>query len=312
VADLIRRLKEKDKRYIARVISRIENGDPEREQLLEALFPHTGQAYVLGITGSPGAGKSSLMNGLIRYLRQKGMTVAVIAIDPTSPFSGGAILGDRVRMTGHSLDEGVFIRSMGSRGSLGGLCRAAKDAVKVLDAAGYDLVLLETVGVGQAELDVMHAADSVSLVLNPTAGDVVQVFKAGIMEIADLFVINKADLPGSHRLAEEIERMLDLKPDLPWRPPIVKTIATREEGLVLLWEKLEEHRRFLEQTGERRRRRQRQAELELKELVQDLLGQKLAESLASPDWQHELSQVVSRQKSPISAAREWLRRVRFD
>ncbi|MGA9173585.1 MAG: methylmalonyl Co-A mutase-associated GTPase MeaB, partial [Thermoactinomyces sp.] len=282
MADWIRRLKNKDKRQIARLISRIENGDPNKDEMLEALYPHTGQAHVLGITGSPGAGKSSLLNGLIRYLRQKGLTVAVIAIDPTSPFSGGAILGDRVRMTTHALDEGVFIRSMGSRGSLGGLCRAAKDAVKVLDAAGYDLVLLETVGVGQAELDVMHAADSVSLVLNPTAGDVVQVFKAGIMEIADIFVINKADLAGAHRLAVEIERMLDLKPDFSWRPPIVKTIATREEGLDLLWGKLEEHRRYLFQTGEWQKRRHRQIELELKELLQDLLGQKLAETLASP------------------------------
>jgi LAO/AO transport system kinase len=312
VADWIRRLKNKDKRQIARLISRIENGDPNKDEMLEALYPYTGQAHVLGITGSPGAGKSSLLNGLIRYLRQKGLTVAVIAIDPTSPFSGGAILGDRVRMTTHALDEGVFIRSMGSRGSLGGLCRAAKDAVKVLDAAGYDLVLLETVGVGQAELDVMHAADSVSLVLNPTAGDVVQVFKAGIMEIADIFVINKADLAGAHRLAVEIERMLDLKPDFSWRPPIVKTIATREEGLDLLWGKLEEHRRYLFQTGEWQKRRHRQIELELKELLQDLLGQKLAETLASPAWQHELSQVVSREKSPLTAAREWLKRIRFD
>ncbi|MFS8513724.1 MAG: methylmalonyl Co-A mutase-associated GTPase MeaB, partial [Planifilum fulgidum] len=191
--DLIKGVRRRDRRSIARAITLIEGASDEADVLAEALYPHTGKAYIVGITGPPGAGKSTLLNRLIAHLRGEGLTVGVIAVDPTSPFSGGALLGDRVRMTEHAVDEGVFIRSMGTRGHLGGLAAATQDAVRVLDAAGYDIILVETVGVGQTELTIMELADTVVLVLTPGAGDIVQVWKAGIMEIADLFLVNKAD-----------------------------------------------------------------------------------------------------------------------
>lgn len=308
--DWLQSIQNKEKRHIARLISRIENGDPEKTKILEELYPFTGNAYLIGVTGPPGAGKSSLLDGLIRYLREERLTVGVIAVDPTSPFTGGAILGDRVRMTKHALDEGVFIRSMGSRGSLGGLSRATKEAVRVLDAAGFDVILIETVGVGQAELDIMHIADTVALVLNPGAGDVVQVFKAGIMEIADLFVINKADRPGAGRLAAEIEELLDLaKHGHPWRPPIVRTIGTKSEGIQELWKEMTRHRDYLKARGEWSNRRERRLEQEVLEVMEDLLRRRLETELNTPEFKKELEQVARRKKVPYQVAREWLERV---
>jgi LAO/AO transport system kinase len=302
-------VKNRDKRQIARLISRIENGDPGREELLEALYPHTGSAHLVGITGPPGAGKSTLLDALIRHLRREGLTVGVIAVDPTSPFTGGAILGDRVRMTGHALDPGVFIRSMGSRGHLGGLSRATREAVAVLDAAGYDVILIETVGVGQAELDIMHLADTVVLVLNPTAGDVVQVFKAGIMEIADLFVINKADLPGAARLRAEIEDLLDLsRHDADWRPPIVDTVAVRDEGIGEWWQKVKEHRARQEESGEWARRRKHRLELDVRQRMEEAFRKRLAEIWASPEFQKDLNDVSERRKKPGKVAMDWMKR----
>ncbi|WP_124728533.1 methylmalonyl Co-A mutase-associated GTPase MeaB [Staphylospora marina] len=302
-------VKQGDKRQIARLISRIENGDPAREEILEALVPHTGRAHLIGVTGPPGAGKSTLLDALIRELRKRGKTVGVIAVDPTSPFTGGAILGDRVRMTGHALDPGVFIRSMGSRGHLGGLSGAAREAVMVLDAAGYDVILIETVGVGQAELDIMHLADTVVLVLNPTAGDVVQVFKAGIMEIADLFVINKADLPGTKRLRAEIEDLLDLsKHDADWRPPIIETVATRDEGISDWYEKLEEHREFQVASGEWDRRRRLRLENEVRQRMEEEFRKRLEEIWADPKFQEDLQSVARRLKKPGEVAVEWMKR----
>ncbi|MBA4602923.1 methylmalonyl Co-A mutase-associated GTPase MeaB [Thermoactinomyces sp. AMNI-1] len=300
-------VEQKNKRKIARLITRIENGEPETDKWLETLYPKTGNAYIIGITGSPGAGKSSLLDEFIACLRRSKITVGVISIDPTSPYTGGAILGDRVRMMRHSLDEGVFIRSMGSRGSLGGLSRSARDAVTVLDAAGYDVILLETVGVGQAELDVMHVADTVCLVLNPTAGDVIQVFKAGIMEIADLFVINKADLPGVNRLEGEINDLLDLsKQDSGWRPPIVRTIATRGEGIDLWWNAAKSHLDYLKQNGELNRRRKRQLELETRNLIEETVRRYLEKVWSDPAWQKQLECLEKRNISPRTLARKWL------
>lgn len=260
------------KRSVARAISLVENEDPVRFPLLEALYPHSGRAYVVGITGSPGAGKSSLVDQLIAHLRSLSLRVGVLAVDPTSPYTGGALLGDRVRMIRHATDDGVYIRSMGTRGHLGGLSRASRDVLRILDACGCDVILVETVGVGQSELDVMGIADTVAVVLNPGAGDVVQAFKAGIMEIADLFVVNKADLPGADKVASEIREMLDVtKQHAPWRPPVVKTSSQEGTGIDGLWQAMLQHRDYLQESGLwLTRRREREAE-EAMELAQDLL-----------------------------------------
>ncbi|MBC7104679.1 MAG: methylmalonyl Co-A mutase-associated GTPase MeaB, partial [Firmicutes bacterium] len=194
-----------EQRALARVISLVENEAPEKDELLRRLYPRTGGAYVVGLTGAPGSGKSSLVDRLTGLLRRTGRTVGIVAVDPTSPFTGGALLGDRIRMQEHACDDGVFIRSMGTRGSLGGLARTTKDVIRVLDAFGFDYVLVETVGVGQAELDIMHVADTTVVVLTPATGDSIQTIKAGIMEIADVFAVNKADLPGARKLAVEVE-----------------------------------------------------------------------------------------------------------
>ncbi|MGA8941975.1 MAG: methylmalonyl Co-A mutase-associated GTPase MeaB [Thermoactinomyces sp.] len=301
------KVEQKNKRAIARLITQIENGDPGTDKWLEALYPKTGNAYIIGITGSPGAGKSSLLDELIGHLRRLDYTVGVISIDPTSPYTGGAILGDRVRMMRHSLDQGVYIRSMGSRGYLGGLSRSAKDAVTVLDAAGYDFILLETVGVGQAELDIMHVADTVCLVLNPTAGDVIQVFKAGIMEIADLFVINKADLPGVSRLESEINDLLDLsRENTGWRPPVVRTIATRGEGIDLWWNAIDDHLEYLKQNGGLNRKRQQQLEQETRNIIEESVRRYMEKVWSEPAWQQQLKCLESRKISPRTLARKWL------
>ncbi|MFC7440104.1 methylmalonyl Co-A mutase-associated GTPase MeaB [Laceyella putida] len=301
-------IKAGNKRQIARLISRMENGAPDKEKWLEALYPHTGNAHLIGITGSPGAGKSTLIAALIRLLRQAGKTVGVLAVDPTSPFTGGAILGDRVRMTEHALDEGVFIRSMGSRGGWGGLARATSEAVRVLDAAGYDVILIETVGVGQAELDIMHLADTVTLVLNPTAGDVVQVFKAGIMEIADLFVINKADLPGVARLRQEIQDLLDLsKHDAPWQPPIIETMAKQEQGLDDWWQAAGRHYAHLRANGLLVQKRKARIEKEVNDLIFAAWWERLKAQRQDARFQLDIQQAVDQRISPHEVARRWLK-----
>lgn len=267
---LVSRIVEGDRRAVARGLTIVENNADGKRSLLQGLYPHCGKTHVVGITGSPGAGKSSLVDGLIRHLRGLGLTVGVLAVDPSSPFTGGALLGDRVRMTQHSADKGVYIRSMGSRGSLGGLARGTREMGYVLEASGCDVILLETVGVGQAELDVMSVADSVALVLTPGAGDAVQAAKAGIMEIADLFVVNKADLPGADALIRELQWMIHDKRKFreEWKPPIVRTSAARSEGLQELWTTLTHHKQHLQDHGyweARRRARHRQATLQLLE-----------------------------------------------
>ncbi|RAL23351.1 methylmalonyl Co-A mutase-associated GTPase MeaB [Thermoflavimicrobium daqui] len=306
----LRLLKQKDKRTIARLITKIEDGSPEKNQLLEKIFPETGKTFLIGLTGPPGAGKSSLIDGLITKIRQVGLSVGVIAVDPTSPFTGGAMLGDRVRMTKHALDTDVFIRSMGSRGNVGGLSRSTREAVRVLDAAGFDVVLIETVGVGQAELEIMHLADTVLLVLNPGAGDIVQVFKAGIMEIADLFVVNKADLSGANRLVTEIEELLDLQ-QWEWRPPIVQTIASLNQGISECWSQIIKHRQHLEETGEWVKRRQNHLRQEVLELLEDSFYQFLKQEMKKPEFEAELEQVALRRKVPHQVARIWLNRILF-
>ncbi|MFC4077312.1 methylmalonyl Co-A mutase-associated GTPase MeaB [Salinithrix halophila] len=303
-------VKEGDRRKIARAISWIENGDIRREALMEALYPHTGGAFLIGVTGSPGAGKSTLVDGLLFEIRKQGKKAAVIAVDPTSPFTGGALLGDRVRMARHALDKGVFIRSMGTRGSLGGLARPAKEAARVLDAAGYDVIFIETVGVGQSEIDIMHLADTVALVLTPGSGDAVQVFKAGIMETADLFVVNKADGEGAEKLVRDIEEMLSLvKGDAPWMPPIVQTESKEGRGLDLLWGKMESHRLYLLESGNWEGHRLQRLRREVQEIMEEELRNQLADRIRDPAFQQDLDRVQSREKAPHEVARKWLARL---
>lgn len=301
--EITRRILAGDVRGAARAITCIENDYPERGQILSELFPRTGRAKLIGITGSPGAGKSSLVDCLIGYLRSLSLKVGVVAVDPTSPFTGGALLGDRVRMQNHALDTGVFIRSMGTRGSLGGLSRNTRDAVRVLDAYGCDVILIETVGVGQSELDVMTIADTTVVVLNPGGGDSVQAFKAGIMEIADLFVINKADLPGTEKLQIEVEQMLDLvKHDAAWRPPVVRTISTQGQGMAELWEETGRHQEYLRESGEGANRRARHLQEEVLDIVRDRIYQQLQSDIKSGFYEKEMAQVAERETDPYSTA----------
>ena len=230
----VEKIRQGDPRALARGLSEVENGGARAENLLRALFGFSGQAWRIGITGAPGAGKSTLVNGLVTHLRKQGRSVAVVAVDPTSPYTGGAILGDRVRMQSHHGDAGVFIRSMATRGLLGGLAPATADVIVTLEASGRDVVIIETVGVGQAEIEVVKLASAVALVLTPSMGDDVQTLKAGIMEIADVFVVNKADQPGADRIQGQLEALLSLVPAGQARPPIVRTVATDNKGVPAL------------------------------------------------------------------------------
>jgi len=307
---LAERLLAGDPRALARGISLVEENAPGAVSLLQQVFPRTGGATVLGMTGAPGAGKSSLVDRLIATYRADGCRVGVIAVDPSSAFSGGAILGDRVRMQSHSADAGVFIRSMATRGHLGGLARATNDAIDLLDAAGYDPVIVETVGVGQDEIDVVRTADAVVVVLVPGMGDDIQAIKAGILEIADLFVINKADHDGADRLQAELEYMLSLvdHSERP-RPAIHRTVAVRSTGVADLRQGIQ---RFIGAL-DAERRRQRRLERERGRLL-ELLGQgileRLQEQVLPPDALRELvRQIAERRIDPYSAARQALSRV---
>src|SRR5258707_14413210 len=239
-----------DTRALARAISLVENGDPLAYELVRDIYPDTGRTYAVGITGPPGVGKSTLISGLIGHTRAQERTIGVISVDPSSPFTHGALLGDRIRLSDHFLDPGVFIRSMGTRGHLGGLAEATLQALLVLDAAGKELVFLETVGTGQSEVEVIGIADTVLLVLMPGSGDSVQALKAGIMEIPDVIAINKLDHPAAKTMLNEVRSILSLDKNRDWRPPIVLTEATRGEGVPELWEKIEAHRTYLVESGQ--------------------------------------------------------------
>ncbi len=273
--DLVAGVKEGNRRAIARLLTHVENGDEEAERCLKELHSVQGNAHVIGVTGSPGTGKSTLTDKLIEFYRRAGKTVGVIAVDPSSPFSGGAILGDRIRMQSRSNDPDVFIRSMGTRGALGGLSTYTSDAVKVLDAAGKDVILVETVGVGQAEVDIIRMADTVLLVLVPGYGDDVQAVKAGVMEIADVFVINKSDLDGADKVAGEVEAMMMLgHPDVDdfWWQPICRTIAEKGHGVQEVADQVAKHLEWSKRSGEWEKRRHRR----LRTQVRDLLEREVA------------------------------------
>ncbi|RKL67972.1 methylmalonyl Co-A mutase-associated GTPase MeaB [Salipaludibacillus neizhouensis] len=261
-----------NQRALAQAISLVEDRKPEHRELMREIYPRTGNAHIIGVTGSPGAGKSTLVNGLVREWRRAGDTVAIIAVDPTSPFSGGALLGDRIRMKDHEEDLGVFIRSMGTRGSLGGLSEACQDTVRLMEAAGFDRIVIETVGVGQSELDIMKTADSIALVLYPSGGDVIQAFKAGIMEIADLFIINKSDLPGVEQLKGELEDLIHItsKPNS-WDPPVLMTVSTEKSGMVDVIQAMENHHHHLVASGEKRERRRDQKAVEIERRLAERL-----------------------------------------
>lgn len=301
-----------DRRAVARLITIIEENAPEKNGLLRRIYPHTGHSYVVGITGAPGAGKSTLTNELIAAVRTKGLRVGVLAVDPSSPFSGGAILGDRIRMQGHAGDSGVFIRSMGARGSLGGVSYATAEAVHVLDASGADVIFVETVGVGQSEYEIMGLADTVVLVLTPGMGDAIQAIKAGIMEIADLFAVNKGDLPGADRVVYEINRMLDLGQERRRRPEIHLVSSRQRTGITALLDGIERHRRYQEDTGLLEKRRKKRMYEEMQNRVIADLRLFIANELADGGFAGELCRKVKSGALDLDAATKAITRKVLD
>jgi LAO/AO transport system kinase len=308
--DLAARIVKGDRRAVARAISMVEDRDPAAYELVRELYPNTGQALVAGFTGPPGVGKSSLLASLVGHLRKQDQTVGVVSVDPSSPFSQGAVLGDRIRLADHFLDPGVFIRSMSTRGYLGGVSEATLQALLLLDASGKDVLLLETVGVGQSEVEVASIADTVVLVLMPGSGDSIQALKAGVMEIPDVIVINKADHPATRTMRSEIRSILSLGGEREWKPPIVETEAIRGEGVPQLWEAVGSHRAFLEQGDGLAARRRRSIENEVVTLAVSQVRRRLAEAVASdPQVRGLLDRVHARELDPLTATREIAERV---
>jgi len=295
-----------DRRALARLLTLVERGGAEARELGRLVHPLTGGAVSIGLTGAPGAGKSTLTSALVTQFRSLDRDIAVLAIDPSSPFTGGAILGDRVRMDEHALDPSVFIRSMATRGHLGGLAVAIPDAIHVLDAVGFEWVIIETVGVGQVEVDIAGEADTTVVVVNPGWGDAVQASKAGLMEIADVFVVNKADRAGASDTVADLERMLSLRPPDRWRPPVITTVATSGEGVDALREAIEAHQRWSIESGERDRRRAARAAEELRRVVQVRLAERVDRIAVGDHWERLREQVADRRIDPWSAAAELL------
>jgi len=299
------------------MVTLIENESPQARRYLAELHQHAGNAHIVGVTGAPGAGKSTLVTHIVRELRRRDRKVGVIAVDPTSPFTGGAILGDRIRMMELAGDPNVFIRSMASRGSLGGLSASTRDVVRAMDAAGYNPIIIETVGTGQAEVEVMRAAQTVLVVSAPGMGDEVQAIKAGILEIADIFVVSKADKPGADQTVAELAMLLSLDPNRRlhdkskpyWRIPVLKTSAIKDQGITQLVDAVERHREYLVESGMLAHRAQRQVRSEVEALVVHAVMNALREELPEDEWQKLLEDITTRERDPYSVAGELQERI---
>jgi LAO/AO transport system kinase len=304
VADLVSRARDGDARAVARLISLVEDESPLLREVMAALTPHTGHAQVVGVTGSPGVGKSTSTSELVGELRKAGKRVGVLAVDPSSPFSGGALLGDRVRMQDHALDREVYIRSMASRGHLGGLAWSTPQALRVLDAAGCDVILIETVGVGQSEVEIAGLADTTLVLLAPGMGDGIQAAKAGILEIGDLYVVNKADRDGADQVRRDLRSMLALaeRPEGAWKPPIVKTVAAKGEGVDEVVAEIDKHRAWLEESGELQARRTRRARDEIEAIAVTALRARWGDVHGRSELDELATAVVAGESDPYAAA----------
>lgn len=309
--EILERLLNGDVRAIARAITLIENNTLQGQELLASLYPHTGKAVIVGVTGPAGSGKSTLTNQLAKAYRQQGKTVGIIAVDPSSPFTGGAILGDRIRMQEISDDPGIFIRSMGTRGSLGGLARMTGEAIRVLDAAGKDIIIVETVGVGQSEVEIVQVADTVLVVAVPGLGDEIQAIKAGIMEIGDILVVNKADRPGAEKTVFELQAMLDLKPFMPddWRPPVLKAIATENSGITEVLAAIDTHQEYLQRTGRLEEAQLGRVRHEVNALLQERVLSEIYRRFGEKDFEILVKKVFAKEENPYGAVESILGKV---
>ena len=304
VTDLVNGVLNGKRRELARLISLIENEDGDATEALIQLYKHTGKAHIIGVTGPPGSGKSSLVTKLTAEFRKRENTIGIVCVDPSSPFTGGALLGDRIRMQEHSLDNEVYVRSMGTRGHLGGLARATSDAVRAIDAFGKDIIFVETVGAGQSEVDVIDVAQTVIVTDMPGSGDDIQAIKAGIMEIADIFVVNKMDLPGAERKVTEINAMLDIDPsEKDWRPPVILTNSRSGEGVTELADKILEHLQFLKDSGQLEQKGLKRSRDELQELMRYKLTRELYQKLeGQPEYEAAIKKIATRKEDPYSVA----------
>src|SRR5712691_4806561 len=310
--NIVERLLSGDRRALARMVTLIENESPQARRYLAELHTHAGQAHIVGVTGAPGAGKSTLVTHIVRELRRRDRKVGVVAVDPTSPFTGGAILGDRIRMMELAGDPNVFIRSMASRGSLGGLSASTRDVVCAMDAAGYNPIIIETIGTGQAEVEVMRTAHTVMVVAAPGMGDDIQAIKAGILEIADIFVVSKADKPGADQTVAELAMLLSLDPHRRqhdkskpyWRIPVLKTSAIKDQGIVELVDAIEHHHQYLVESGMLANRAQRQVRSEVESLVIHAVIQALRSEVTQDEWQKLIEDITTRERDPYNVATE--------